>query len=520
MNYRQGLENLSAMIKVDTDAWLQFERYRGQLLENLANEREYGSTEQLRNDRFHIVDRLNELCRDLLSYVSFTDLCSMSAGDPDWRVHIQTVKSTPSLLDQDAPHILGEPDQTKVPSGSRTQSVGDVTRAPIFLQTIKDRLNVVSNNYSMDESLFQSGEDVPLVDTRDTHGLPELDATRIRRTKAAHIQPILQGGIEVPPISIIIPIFGGARVLAECLLSLARQTLVERRGSLVEGVIIEDGIPEGEQSVFVDPDVFRAIELLRDHSVLVKCLRLRTNHGRAQARNVGLANIQHPVVLFVDGSMILDSEFLTEHVWRHARVPNAALLGFKENIDLPEFERQRTQIVSGLRRPDFRKDLKWSHRLAGDEAGHQGFYYQDQHFDAGDVVNYMMLSNCLKDLTGTETIGRRTLPSFFQTNIVSAKTVSILSVGGFEPLIQGWGLEDTFLGALLVANGCHLIPCPSAVAFNLEASNTHDQAKHVDLELNRLKYEELVAKTRMAEYSKDKFQERVAFLSGKVDVVK
>lgn len=86
-------------------------------------------------------------------------------------------------------------------------------------------------------------------------------------------------------------------------------------------------------------------------------------------------------------------------------------------------------------------------------------------------------------------------------------------------MIQGWGLEDTFLGALLAAKGCHLVPCPSSVAFNLESSAVQESAKHADLTLNRLKYEELVTKTRMAEYSKNRFYERMAFLTGKVDVV-
>src|SRR5205807_13242 len=81
------------------------------------------------------------------------------------------------------------------------------------------------------------------------------------------------------------------------------------------------------------------------------------------------------------------------------------------------------------------------------------------------------------------------------------------------------GLEDTFLGALLLSSGCYLIPCPSAVAFNVEQSLAPDEVKPIDLELNRTKYQELISKTQMSEYNSAKFKACMAALEAKIETV-
>ena len=227
-----------------------------------------------------------------------------------------------------------------------------------------------------------------------------------------------------------------------------------------------------------------------------------------------------PLVLFVDASVILEPSFVTEHVWRHARLQRTvALLGFKENLNWGTFVKCRTEVLSGAMRPDFQKDLKWAHVLTDDEAGELGFEHKGQRFRARDTINYMRVTDNFKALTGTESIGLRTLPSFFQTNIVSVPTHSVREVGGFVPEMQGWGLEDTLLGALLVASGCKLIPCPTSVAFNLECASAPVAEKAMDLQVNKAKYQEFISKTRMDEYSTRKFDHNLRFLKDKIEVV-
>jgi glycosyltransferase involved in cell wall biosynthesis len=390
----------------------------------------------------------------------------------------------------------------------------------VFLQTIQNRLDAVRNDYSDCESLFQSGAELPLVDTRSTKGMSAEDVSRFERTRAAYVRPILYGGARVPGIALVIPVFGDATLLAESLLSISRQTFVQQRPANVQVIVVEDGIPPGESSVFSDSAVDGAVTILLGIGANLSLLRLRSNHGRAQARNVGLSKVTRPLVLFVDASIILEPDFVTEHVWRHARLQRTvALLGFKENLNWGTFVKCRTDILSGAMRPDFQKDLKWAHVLTDDEAGELGFEHKGQRFRARDTINYMRVTDNFKALTGTESVGVRTLPSFFQTNIVSVPTHSVKEVGGFVPEMQGWGLEDTLLGALLVASGCKLIPCPTSVAFNLERASAPVAEKAIDLWVNRTKYEEFISKTSMDLYSTSKFDQNVRFLKDKIEVV-
>jgi tetratricopeptide (TPR) repeat protein len=392
---------------------------------------------------------------------------------------------------------------------------------PVFLQTIADRLAATRNDYSDFESLLQAGLDIPLVDTRPQDDLTVEQLRRLQRARAAYIRPVLYGNADLPSVSVVIPIYGSAAIFAECLASLTLQSFVQQRPQDVQIILVEDGIPQNSLSVFEDHRVMDSISALSATPVQLTTIRLRANHGRAQARNVGISKALNAILMFIDGSMILEKDFIVEHLWRHGRLRgNVALLGFKENLGWEEFVVRRTDILDGTTRPDFRKDLKWTHTLSADEAAGDGFCFRGRHFQAGDVINYMQLTANLKALSGTEAIGRRTLPTFFQTNIVSLPAHIVLEIGGFEPHMQGWGLEDTLLGALLVATGCKLIPCPSAAAFNLETPTSGDASKYLDLGFNRRKYDEFVSKTRLSEYSRRKFDQTIAALDRHIEIVR
>lgn len=75
MNYEKGLEKLEPYIPVEEkeDDRIDFDSLRNRLLQNMKEERRYGTTETLRNDRTRIIDGLNSLARRL-TQMSFTDL--------------------------------------------------------------------------------------------------------------------------------------------------------------------------------------------------------------------------------------------------------------------------------------------------------------------------------------------------------------------------------------------------------------------------------------------------------------
>ncbi len=76
LDYREGLRALKQYAK-GTDWYSIFETLSIELLDNLHREDLFGSSEQLRSDRFQVVHRLNELALTHQLSVTFTELCQM-----------------------------------------------------------------------------------------------------------------------------------------------------------------------------------------------------------------------------------------------------------------------------------------------------------------------------------------------------------------------------------------------------------------------------------------------------------
>jgi hypothetical protein len=131
---------------------------------------------------------------------------------------------------------------------------------PVFLQTISDRLLVTGNDYSEEERLFQAG--IPLVDSYVPDELLIADAVPRRKLRDALVRPILFTNVPVPSVSIVVPVYGGSEIFAECLLSISRQSFAIQRPRNVETIIVEDGVPEGKHSVFSSDSVVNAIKAL------------------------------------------------------------------------------------------------------------------------------------------------------------------------------------------------------------------------------------------------------------------
>lgn len=75
MNYELGLQALELSLKAEEgEVWRDFSLFKAQLLENLNQERRFGTTETLKSERYVVVDKLNILALSFTG-LSFTDLC-------------------------------------------------------------------------------------------------------------------------------------------------------------------------------------------------------------------------------------------------------------------------------------------------------------------------------------------------------------------------------------------------------------------------------------------------------------
>ena len=76
-NLERGLQVLKDALRGgDRDVFLEFSTLEGRLIENIRNERLYGSTETVRVERARIVQELNRLAMEAKCGRSFNEMCT------------------------------------------------------------------------------------------------------------------------------------------------------------------------------------------------------------------------------------------------------------------------------------------------------------------------------------------------------------------------------------------------------------------------------------------------------------
>jgi hypothetical protein len=373
-----------------------------------------------------------------------------------------------------------------------------------FYPTIESALFKVENNYSKVERGFNCAP-INLIDDWQEKEGTETENRQRRSAKDSFFRTTVFGG-EIPQaLAIVIPVRGNSYVLSKCLISISRQTMFQARSVKATVIIIEDGIPSGSKSVFENREIQTSLTALQNAGLKLLLRTLSNNERRPNARNIGLnLAADSEIVFFVDASMVLDQAFIWEHMWRHLHLGSSfALLGFKENLNVERFKMRESAITEGQSRPDFRKDWKYSKIL--DEP----FSFKGKAFRKGHPINYMKETNYLRDMTGTDVLAKRSLATFFQTNIVSLPVSNVIEAGGFEHSFQAWGFEDTALGAALLVKGCQLIPCPSSIAFNLGSDEMAVKSKTEAVNLAAQNYREFIRRTRIQDLNKKLFKARI-----------
>ena len=83
-------------------------------------------------------------------------------------------------------------------------------------------------------------------------------------------------------------------------------------------------------------------------------------------------------------------------------------------------------------------------------------------------VQILKETNDLKKFGKNKVLGVWDLPATVVTVALSLKKEYFDKIGGFNLQFQGWGMEDTFLGACLIAASNYIIPCYSSGVFHIE----------------------------------------------------
>lgn len=248
-------------------------------------------------------------------------------------------------------------------------------------------------------------------------------------------------------VSLVIPTYNSADTLVHTLDSIEKQKLSAEEFSRLEIIVVDDGSSDNTAEIVSKYQHLHGLKYVRQN-----------NMGRASARNLG-ANLAHgDILIFTDSDVILEPHFIREHAVRHSILDNVVLISFKENVALKD-------ISSALKRkPNILSDFRFSKNVQ------QEWLRMHRHVRTVEIRNVRIMEETrnLKDFGQDRVIGVWDLPAMVVTNAISMKRSHFLSIGGFNSQFKGWGMEDTFIGACLIAQHNFIIPVLSTGIFHIE----------------------------------------------------
>ncbi len=255
------------------------------------------------------------------------------------------------------------------------------------------------------------------------------------------------------PVSVVIPTFNSGKSLIKTLTSIKNQNLTTEERKLVELIVVDDGSNDNTKEIVSQ---FKSNFSLKYF--------YQTNMGRGQARNVGGFLASGDTLIFLDSDVILEKNFIREHAIRQELLKKIVLLSFKENLDPEDPRLTEEKFLEKLPMPDITKDFRFEKQVKKD------WLRMHRHVRNFEVrkVNLLKETDNFKNFGNGKVIGVWDLPSMLVSLAVSLKTSEFRKIGGFNLQFKGWGMEDTFLGACLLAKDNYFIPCFSTGVYHLE----------------------------------------------------
>ncbi len=231
-------------------------------------------------------------------------------------------------------------------------------------------------------------------------------------------------------VAVVVPVYNRVDLLARTLAGLTVQTYPR---DLVEVVVADDGS---------DEDVAAVVDRFTDRLTVTLIRRDHDGYGAGQARNLGVAHTDAPVVVFVDADCIPDPDLVGRHARWHHLADNLVVIGARHHLDTSTVDPDA--ITSGRVEP--RRVVFGSDELP---AGSRSADFR------------AVLHRRTADLRHGDEAFRSLVSSNF-----SVRRDRFRRVGGFSEDFHRWGGEDTELGWRLFCAGLFFVPDDRAVIYH------------------------------------------------------
>ena len=247
------------------------------------------------------------------------------------------------------------------------------------------------------------------------------------------------------PLSVVIPAYDCAYSIVAVLDALLRSEVTQP----FETIVVDDGSTDA------------TARLAREHPLRPVLIALPTRQGAPVARNVGTAAASGTTILYLDADMVVPSHVVHEFTAR--AVDGLVSVGFRHNVPYARGSEYHHPIL-----PTGEPDLERDHRVRW-WAGPGRMLYSGIQLDRAVEGRPLDATDDLRLLGRGAWYYDWDLPRMVVTAMVSMPGSAVIDVGGFEPgFSAGWGVEDTHLGAKLIAAGLKVAPLRQAVGFHID----------------------------------------------------
>lgn len=257
----------------------------------------------------------------------------------------------------------------------------------------------------------------------------------------------------LPSASIVIPAYNTEGSIVKTLESIDKQIPSDIK---FEVIVVDDG-----STTPVKTAVDKISPQLSFQPIVV---RKEKNSGIAQTRNIGATIANNDILVFIDGDIVLTQNYLYEHLLRHKVLRKAVLVSFKENVDMGDPRISDSSIGRGVPQPDYRNDLRITKYLDKDTMG----YYPDNYLADGDVFSILTETDYFKSLGYGRRIGVFDLPSMVVGHNFTLPRKYFHEIGGFDSTLDGYGLEDSYIGIKAISSGAFVVPILSCGVYHID----------------------------------------------------
>lgn len=333
---------------------------------------------------------------------------------------------------------------------SKISKFGEILGIDISSDTksLKNRIKKFSNDYSLYEEWFKK------IMKNDIKGVTPQDiATELFK-----------------PVTIIIPCYNSNDTILKTLYSIESQELSINQKKLIDVVVVDDGSKE---------PVYNLIKKEQKYfSFFVRVIRLEQNSGLSTARNIGILSSKMEFIILLDSDIIIPKNYILEHVVRNQLVPHAIFVSFKQNIEPESKLIQIDNIKKGLESPINIDDSRLFKSIIKNKPAIYR-YSETTNFETLNDTNYF------KNFGYGRMLGIYDLATMVVGHNMSLSKETIEKCGYFSNHFIGWGLEDSYFGAKLIANGNYIIPVLSSNVYHINHPPRSGSVKKKQMEFKK-----------------------------------